>query len=90
MAKEVTTETMDKLYLELSQFVRAKTRREIELEEEVGRLQRALWALTYEPWISTGPGLRNYVRDTIRSGVVQLDPKQLNELVVHLMEGKDG
>jgi hypothetical protein len=35
----MNTETIDRLFLELSQFTTAKTRREIHLEEEIARLK---------------------------------------------------
>jgi hypothetical protein len=36
------TETMDRLFLELSQFTAAKTAKELRLEKELGRAYRAL------------------------------------------------
>jgi hypothetical protein len=36
------TETLDKLYLEISQFTSAKTRQELELEKSIGNLADAL------------------------------------------------
>lgn len=38
----MNTETIDRLFLELSQFTTAKTRRQLELEEEITRLEAAI------------------------------------------------
>lgn len=35
MADDLKTETLDKLYLEWSQFTKAKTHRELKLEEQI-------------------------------------------------------
>ena len=43
------TETLDRLFLELSQFTRAKTKRECELEEQVAEFAAAL------EWAQKGP-----------------------------------
>lgn len=45
--KLAETETIDRLFLELSQFSKAKTRRELELEREVERLR---WPRSRSSW----------------------------------------
>jgi hypothetical protein len=40
------TETMDRLFLELSQFTRATTRKELEQQAEIERLRTALSVIT--------------------------------------------
>lgn len=37
------TETIDRLYLELSQFSQSKTAKELRLEDEIARLREALY-----------------------------------------------
>lgn len=49
------TETIDKLFLELSQFTKAKTKREIVLEDEVWELKRIL-RLTCDKLVEAASG----------------------------------
>lgn len=68
---EKTTETIDKLYLELSQFTTAKTRREIQLEriatkhdEVMGALARFLNGNCDEDELAQATGLNNHRNKT--------------------------
>ena len=42
------TETIDKLFLELSQFTQAKTKRELELQETIAKLEARIDKLNEE------------------------------------------